>query len=713
MLEKSSKIKGMIQELAYPLKGSSLFAGIDSQQHSKMLRLNTLLLILFLLEGTVFAQYFLGTKIPPWDFLGSYNTNGFLWWTEGSFFDPVDWVPNSLAGYPAALVLQGSSWYLPVGIATLFGPFGLHSSAVVSALHVAFGFCGTYALVRSFRVPFSVATFAAVAGFFAVGYFSSAQHVDIVRGYAWAPWLLLVLSPHWPWTKIWSVPLAAVVLWQAATGIYPGMIFTTAYVGVVWVAVYQWQERPSLRSYLVPLSVSTIAAVLLCAPRLIPYIRLSDDTADEMTDTSKFDPAMVGTLLFGYGNADFPNDISMNTFFLPATVLALCWFADFGHRISRLGLAAGIPAFTLGMPFFPWFEATQSWPGLGLSRFTMNDFRVFILLGLVLLACSGMLCLVSRTSMTSSVFWKRFSGALALTIVLLVTGLWGPFTLQDWLPGFALLALVLSLILSSRFQWMPRRSAALPIALIVFTISSGVLWAQTTRLPWNVSRINAEIETYGTTVEDLMSLRSVDSPTMQRPARIPLPDGYDKNTILGAVWNGSYYSGKDAVGGYINLKGSETLGRLVASLTDPVSGTAFAEFLSAPGLVLANETSAETLRDCARSAACGHMTVVPVGYESGDLRYQISTAKPAEVVLNEAYYTGWHAEICKANGCTTLAPTRSINGLVQVSLPEGNYFLQVLYRAPGQEAGWAGFALGVAVMASGMLVRPRPRQRAH
>lgn len=671
-----------------------------------VMRVATVLMTLVVLELGIFLLHFTGAKVPPWDFFGSYNTYAFLWWQEGSFFSPIDWVSSSLAGYPAALMIQGSSWYLPVGVVTLFGPFTLHSSAVLYALHVAFGSCGTYVLVRSLKMPFSVAMFAAVAGFFAAGYFSNAQHLDIVRGYAWAPWVLFVLSPHWPWGRIWSVPLAAGVLWQAATGAYPGMIFSTVYIGLAWIAVYQWQLRPSLRTYIVPLFVSATAAAFLCGPRLIPYILLSGDTAGRLLDASTFNPAMIGTLLFGYGNhAAFSMHISMSSFFLPATVLSLCWFADMRQVISKLGLAIGLPAFALGMPFLPWFESIQSWPGLGLSRFTMSDFKVFILLAVVLLACSGMQHLLRLQPMTNSVFSTRFLGAAALALVLLLVGVIGPFPLRDWLPGYVILVLVLALILSSRFNWMPAPLRVTPVLLVVFTMASGALWAHSTREPWNLSRITAEVETYGATVDELISMRSPATEENQRPARTPLPHGYNEKVLFSQAWNGSYYSGKDTLGGYVNLKGSETVDRLTAALLDPVSGTAFAEFLSAPGLLLEGGAAPDHFRQCARAAACGDALVEPAGYTPGNLKYQISSEEPFEAVLNEAYYAGWQAQVCDASTCRALSPSRGNDGLIQVSLPDGEYTLELLYRAPGRDTGWAAFALGNLVMACGMLIR--------
>lgn len=672
-------------------------------------QLGTLLAILVVLEFVVFGRYFTGESIPPWDFLGSYNTTAYLWWEKSSFFHPIDWIPNSLAGYPAALILQDSSWYIPVGIAALFGPFTLHASAIVAALHVAFGSVGTYALVKSFRMPFSVATFAAVAGFFAVGYFSNAQHVDIARAYAWAPWILLVLSPRWPWRKFWSIPLASLVLWQAVTGMYPGMIFTSLYVGIVWVAVYQWQDRPSLSSFIGPVALSAVAAALLCAPRILPYFLLSGDTAAELPDTSKFDLSMVGTLVYGYGHfTGFPNDLSMNSFFLPVTVLVLSCFASLRDGISRLALAIGIPAFALGMPFFPWFDFTQSLPGLGLSRFTMSDFKVFVVLAAVLLASSGMYRLLSRSPMSRTVFWTRFGGAALVAAILFVARKAGPFTRSEWLPGFALLVTVLALILIYRVGRLPSRSYLLATAVVALTALSGSVWAMTTTLTWSTPRVAAEKGTYGASVDTLLTERRSAKLETRRPARIPLGAGYDEGVLFSPVWNGSYYLDRDAVGGYVNVKGSETVNRLTTSLMKPESGPALAEFLAAPGLVLSGESTPQRMMDCVEFAACGDAAALPVRYRPGEFTYTISASEPTLAVLNEAYYTGWEAQACTATDCTMLTTVRNGDGLIQVSLPKGLYDLKLQYHAPGRAGGWGMFALGLVGAFLGAFVR-RPR----
>jgi hypothetical protein len=127
--------------------------------------------------------------------------------------------------------------------------------------------------------------------------------------------------------------------------------------------------------------------------------------------------------------------------------------------------------------------------------------------------------------------------------------------------------------------------------------------------------------------------------------------------------------------------------------------------------VLSAVPSPENLRDCARLAVCGDAAVVPAGYMPGDLRYEVSASHPTTAVLNEAYYAGWTAEACNSDGCKTLDASRSVDGLIGVSLPTGNYALHVQYHAPGRTEGWVFFAVGVAVLALVTLVRTNLRPR--
>src|SRR5665647_3658549 len=110
--------------------------------------------------------------------MGSYNTDAYAWWTEGSFFHPAEWISHAWGGYPAAASIQNSAWYLPVGLVALFPPFTIHASAALAALHYEFGALGVYGLGRAFRLGRIPSTFGLVAYFFVSGFYAQAEHVD-------------------------------------------------------------------------------------------------------------------------------------------------------------------------------------------------------------------------------------------------------------------------------------------------------------------------------------------------------------------------------------------------------------------------------------------------------------------------------------------------------------------------------------------------------
>ena len=678
---------------------------ISSSSRQTWFKVAVLTALVVALELLMFRSYFYGRIIPPWDFLGSYNTDAFLWWLEGGFFTPLDWVPEVWGGYPSALNLQNSAWYIPVGIASLFGPFTLHSSAIVAALNVGLGFVGTYFLARSFRSGFVVSTVVATAGFFGVAYFSNAQHVDIARGYALIPWVLLVLSPTWSWKRWWGIPVGAFILWQAVTGMYPGMIVTTVYAGAIWIAVYQWRSRASLRSYLIPAAIAAVVAVLLSAPRLLPYLLTQESGTAVLPDGSLFSPAMVGTLLFGYSSGELPNDVSMRSFFIPATMLLLAFFARFRDSATAQALAIGIPAALLGLPFWPWFQASQSLPGLGLSRFTMSDFKVFLVLAVLLLATSGLKALstIDRAAPIPRRIWRSLALAAAFGIGMALIGIYGPFTRIEWFPPIVILAFGFAVIA----VWVLLRNTRLPFVIVaatlaVTTIVSGAVWAYTTEVTWRADRVGAETLSYGAPIADLLAERVADDDLNQRPERLEPNDDYTLGDLRNTFWSRAYYTGEYSVGGYLNLKGSLTPEQLEAALLDSRTADDFLDFFAAAGTIAtspADESpSMGDLESCGTEADCGPATVMPAGYDPGHLRYHVSSDSEVTGTFNEAYYKGWQLTACTEDGdCTALEPSRSELGLVQADLPSGDYMLELDYQTPGRPMSWILFGLGIAI----------------
>lgn len=697
----------------------SLETGLKTIQHKKFSRFVVVFAIIAMLEVLMFRHYFDGTTIPPWDFLGSYNTDAFLWWGTGSFFNPPSWIPNFWAGYPSALVLQNSAWYLPVGIASAFGSYNLHSAAVLAALHVGFGALGTFALARSLGLGFRASLFGLVAAFFGVGYYSNAEHVDIARGYAWIPWLILAMTPiFYSKLRIFAIPLGALIFWQAIVGIYPGITIAVAYIAVGVIAInLSKTTQHSRKKYLTNLGVTALICLLLCAPKFLPYLLLHGESAGAMMDVSAFNFLNVPTLIFGYGDPSIPGDISMRSYFIGAPILALLFFCNFKHRAVKLSIVLVAVALTLGSPWLPWFELTQNLPGLSLSRFTASDFKPFLILGLLLSAMTGLEVIEKTEQLTPKFQWTRtvlsaIAGSIVLVLGITLQASTSQFLIQSiiWLLTLAIFAVVAKKIPISELT-----RNIVTLVLICLVGASGIVWSFGTSKTWQINRIDAEISNFGAPVSELIKNGESTSRIDQRPNRLAPEFPTSIDTLSSGSWNGVAYSGKYALGGYVNVKGSTTR-LLVEQSTQTPEGFAW---LTSPGNVLFSDSeempSPKEFMDCVIQNTCGDGIAVPISYGPGEITFQITSETKSVIHLNEAFYPGWTAKLCDQNSkCVSAVPSQDAWGLMQVVVPGGTYQLNLTYVPKGIDIAWvmwwAGIALILcAVFSTGLLEIRRKR----
>lgn len=677
----------------------------------------TVVCVLVALELLVFRGYFTGAVSPaPDDFIGSYNNEPLAWWRDLLSGGLPDWIPYAWGGYPAAVSIQNGSWYLPLGLTAAVAPYTIHAAAVLQALHVGFGALGVYVLGRRWGLGHLSALFGLASYFFAVGFFSNGLHPDIVRGFAWAPWVVLCLSPAFAWRSRWGVPLATVVFWQALVGAYPGVLVALGYAGVVWVVACQVTRRPRIGSYLAPLAVAAACALLLALPKYLPAMVLRGGASPTGQDDSVFSPAMWGTLFFRYDLPSLPNDLSMRSFFVVAPVWALVAVA-WRHR-ARVAVpaAAALTAVVLGMPWLPWYHALAALPGLGMSRFRMADFRVPLVLSLVVIA---MVVLSAELRGAAGGGGRRRSlltaGALvAVPLAAGVAATGGGYTVEQVAQAWTVLAVACTVVgwltvRVNRERGPARRSAAAACAVALTGIAaiSGVGWAFDVTPPWRFDREEIETSTWGSDSAALISTYQGDDGLAQRPARVPLDDTVAPPTDV--HWNAAFYTGSDAVGGYVNLKGSESFAQALRAVTD--DGTYFTarSLLAAPGIAVAVPDDAslppvDATEACVLDHACGAgVTVVPDGYSAGHLRYQVTTAAAAHLLFNEAFYPGWRATLCAPSGgsCSQADVSMGAAGLVLADVPAGTWEVLLDYTTPFRSAGLWLFVVGAVAATVG------------
>ena len=683
---------------------------------------------LIFLEILVFNDYFRGATSPTWDFANHYNTEAYAWWHDGSFFNPTEWLPYLWGGYPSTLNLQNSSFYLPVGLASFLAPFTLQASAILSASHVAFGALGAYVFARSFRMRPSAAMVGLVIWFFAAGFYANASHLDIMRAYAWVPWVLMCASPSWPWRRWWGVILATFVFWNAILAVYPGILIAGIYVGLVWIVILQATTKARITHYLLPLACSLALAAAATLLRFLPFYLTRGVSGTSGPDGSSFSLELLSTFFYRYVGTDLPNDVTMRAFFLPVVAFAALAFVRFTRPVVWGGIGVAVVAVALGTPGTPWADKA---PGLDVSRFTMSDFKVFFLFALCMLAMSAIDAIVSERTLVGTVGASVFSRAAFLSRVRLIVlagivagavslGVSSSLTPGEWITPWLFLLLASALLLLATGPLTPGQLRWVVLILTLTAATSGYHWAMSNTDTWSVDRLErTEIAYFDSPVSALIESRAAQDNTTQRPGRLP-DRGTDLDHSRDAYGNRSFYDGVLRLSGYTNLRGTPTFEKIQAALIDPGSAETARAFWLARGMVVATEDGAlptvERSNACAAGDSCGLELSGPVSYSSsGRFVYRLEATLPTEVSLNEAYYPGWTATACSNSGvCTALEATPGTSGQIVLDLPAGKSILTLDYSLPGSTLSWAAFwgaVFALALWAGALGIWGAPRQR--
>jgi hypothetical protein len=686
------------------------------------------------LEVTVFVGYFTGAEIPQYDFMGAYNLEAFAWWTDGSFFDPPQWMRYMYGGYPAVSNLQNSSFYVPVGLMTLFGPFTLQSSAILSALHVAFGAVGFYVLTRRWNLGFASALVGLVLWFFVTGFYSGAVYVDFQRAYAWIPWVLLVTSVKWDWRRPLAAVLGGAILWQAILAIYPGMLVAIAYTMPVWVIANQISARPKLVRYLLPLAITAVAAVLMSMLRFLPAILERGTYPATSPDTSELGIASLGTFLFPYTNPLLTWIPSMQSLFLPAVALPLLAFLPLRSALVRGTSAVLVVAITLGLPSLPWHDiVTEALPGMTASRFRFSDFKLVILLCVAILAVASLSALIERAHRQARLelppelrFERTRAWAGIGLLVLLNVGFALIAVRYHFEPRQSLLQWILLVassigvaVFATTRSRSGSRSRIFVAALLAIAVASGALSVNSTHDEWGTGRSAAEARYYGASVDSYVADRDAAPDYLkQRPERVPAfgPGLTDQVTTLGANFDLGrvFYSGDIGVDGYVNLRGTETFELVKQQLNaEGYVGYNTRAFWNAAGVAIEGAADSIPLEAdvvlCETTGDCGpNLEATPVAYDAdGYLAYDLRAGANIAVMLNEAGYTGWQATLCRASdklGCESVPVVRGTSGQMTLAVPAGDWRLEVRYELPGMPLAWMLFGGSALVLAALSLV---------
>lgn len=682
-------------------------------------------LALLFLTGLTFSSYFLGFSSPPWDFWGGFLTTANSWWSLGSFFSPPEYLPYLFGGFPAALGLQVGAWYLPVGILHSIVGFSPFVAAALQACTIGFASIGAYILARRLQINHIPALLTAIGYFFSPGFFSNAQHTDMLIAWAMFPWLLITLMPQ----KKYSVLaiLGSSLLWfQFFIAAYPGNIISFAYFSTAVVMFHLFTTKVGRLTYLAWITIIVFSGLLMSCLRWAPYFALTD--ADNARGNAQVMSAgILSTLVFPFTDDALPNDLTMRALFIPTTLLLGIFFIQ-KSKTTAYCLILIVLGVVLGFNY-PFFKAIQDpLPMLDVSRFLTNDFKAGLILGLCLLGgygCEQMMMSAQRNSLIH--FFMRLLPAILGFLLLFYLANYASLSKKTMSAGvqwflFSLISIVVIFIIlrltnnrnKVQHPRLARITTSITALILIGTTSMvGFLWAIHNEITWKHPRERIEVRYYGSSVATLIENQLLVELTKRPPRQGPeFPT--DPAVLQSPAWNGSEFQRSFSVGGYVNLKGQSRFDQMILWSSQPESKNWFTALSleSTAWILPSNVESDLRSADCVIDQSCLLSGLAVNSWKAGEINVVVPVGSVGTVVINELAYKGWRVKICTATGCTT-ENVRTGEGNTFLSAPiDANVTsLRFYYVTSARGVSWLLFVIGVLIAVVGSFILPRKSQK--
>ena len=681
---------------------------------TRILSFSGCLLGLFAIHFVIFRDHWLGRKWFPFDFPAGYYATVAYWVTSLQSGEWPQWIPYQSMGYPLLMNPQIGFFYPPFWtFVVLHISYTLHAAVIVQILHILFASVGILLLANRLFGSLLAAECGAAAFLLFGSFFTNAEHADIIRGFAWVPWLLwaAIATEKSLDTRNCMLPL---LLACFITGAYTGQVIAGMFLVGVFLLVqaaqqyYIRRERAVIKNLFFEFGLIGLG-VLLASAFLLTGAALTGELTRSRGVSSLPVTYLTGRNLF---ELVFPSDLmnpgqdySMSGMQLPIVLLLFVPLISlkFLKRLVPILVVAGFAA----VMAFTTFAAVNRgirhlFPVLSLSRFPAADYREFVCLAVLLLATGGL----ASTMHDSSEHWKKTAGTLFMCAVF---GLVCLTCLQhDIAPQFV--STFLRIAKGAMFAalgvsflvwvccWLRRPKllgiALLPlIPIIMFPAidSEKRFWADPDLLK-NVYdghgfplQVNGELRTKA---------------IFRRKETSRGPRVFADNIHLPSWWGyleGAYLTNDS--GGVVPLT------RRTAEENPEIL-----QFVEAPSQIL------QIPCDTDQSACAGESPVVelsnqpragkPIEYSRNSIAYEVNVSSRSLVVENEMAIRGWRASV---DG--TKVPVGKVNGCLRGWIvPAGKHLVRLRYQTPlllpGILLSGVGFAAWLVIL---WLVHPAVR----
>ncbi len=666
--------------------------------------------LLALTVAVFFPHLFLHWSFP-WDFQGKFtaspayvaSTIGRGHWTE--------WVPFEGGGTSIAVDLQTGLYY-PLWwlLGGLHVPLTLRVLTAIQVAHIWFGAVGVLALARARGLQWRWALVAAVPFVFFGGFYGNGEHADLVRGFAYLPWLLWLLTPPrrtGTWARTAVLPL---FVWIIATGAYPGLVVAFGIVG----ATYAVAELASRRSkldrwrHLLPLGLAVAASALVVVAVFLPYV-LADHAGVLVRPNPVTFDARAGEsfhLVDALG-------LYLNDFAWDAEGTGPAWAVGIPVLVGLAGLrrrhlrehipivSAALVALLLGTAaqWHPVGDLMLRISVLFPTRFPDNDYKAMVAIALVILSALGWRTLSEHRNRQGWIAPAAVGAALVVGVLIAPRSTSFAPTLLPVLPILlAAVAVVIAIVVA---RVAPRVAVGLLLALIV--VDGGRMVADWPKFPLGPRPWATPPSTLADAVPRDEGARQLPAilanPPARRPARpnLPfIPSGYngDTNGFLGLAYELGDYGGTV----YRARWKAETDPMLHALMLLPWTAWTFP-----CGSVRCEGSSVALPSPDTWTPDPGVKTT---RFGTSSISYDVDLSAPAVMVENELDIAGWSAD---RPDVRRVDVGGALRGWL---LPAGRYSFVASFRQPerpAQEVLTAGALLVWAGCGAALLLARRRR----
>lgn len=695
------------------LRGNNRFSGPPVSTTLSHQTLIASIAVIAVVNVAVFWRHYLGLATFPWDFLGGYHAHSYAWYALGGVTNPPLWYPWADGGFPAFFALQSGAWYLPLEVMRLLGiPYDIVNATRLQCLHVLLGAVGVLLLARLFRLDWRAALVSALCYQFSASFFSNQQHVDIVRGAAWVPWVLVVTNPRFISSSRYAPLVTAIALFQFLICSYPGIIVSTTYAAVLAWLITLFHDRNSLLGAVTYKSVvAALAAILMSGLKFAPLFQFGDRVSDRATDFALIDNPLWATLFMPYDKSFLPSDVTMRSLWLPAVATVALFYLRRFTLAVQIGLLLIFMAVLFGAHPLP--SAIDLWlPGMNISRFPISDWRPLLHLGIIILSCSVLDEFLddAAESKPASTSWLMRT-ACGFTLVPLVAYFaWG----MGYSTGEIVRMILVVGVSLAAYAYLAvsagslKQKASVIWILCVLAIIDGISFHLTQPRPWNINW-TAEVEQQVFGQHPDFAVRQEQRIYVRRGPRYTLRTKLDDAllTSQNGLYNACWYNLTFCAFGYNNLKMSVPHVERNKLLADPKDGPGIFAYLTKPQqLVILSEAQdfdasvvpVENVEPVV-SMVSGVDAAIQ-SYSADEVHYRIRTPLPITVIENEMWATGWTMTRCNRVGaCSSEPPEHTRSYFRSWKLPAGDWLVTLSYGPGLYNLAYTMFFAGLVLAA--------------